>query len=604
MALSPGDPNSYSRPDLAKIKHIHLDLDLDFNKQMLQGNVILTVSRESDEVEEVVLDVRGLDINGVVDEETGSVLRHDASVSSNVGQKLTVQLPATTQSKIRIDYSTSPQSSALQWLKPEQTAGKTHPYMFSQCQAIHCRAMLPCQDTPSVKQTYSAVITAPPGITVLMSAVREGDAVELEDGRQRFTFNQTVPIMSYLIALAAGHVESRRIGPRSHVWSEAAFVDQAASDFSETEHMLQTAEELSGPYVWGIYDILVLPPSFPFGGMENPCLTFATPTLLSGDKSNADVIAHEIAHSWTGNLVSNVNFEHFWLNEGFTTFVERKIVGRLHGEPSRHFNAILRWSELEETVHKTLGATSPFTALIPRLAGIDPDDAFSLIPYEKGATFLWYLEQLVGGAGVFEPFLRAYYQNFQYKSINSDDFKAFFLNYFKTIEDIKSIDWETWFHKPGMPPYTPQFNDALAKASWDLAEQWQAWDVVSDFNHSSFTSFSAGQKQEFLTSLYKGDALSPMKLQKMQSLYDLDNSPNVEILFRWLRLGIKSKWEPAVPRALDLATKQGRMKFVRPLFRDLYAWEDQRAKAIETFKKHRSSMMHVCSEMVAKDLQL
>jgi len=399
-------------------------------------------------------------------------------------------------------------------------------------------------------------------------------------------------------------VESRRIGPRSHVWSEAAFVEQAASDFSETEHMLKTAEELNGPYLWGIYDILVLPPSFPFGGMENPCLTFATPTLLSGDKSNADVIAHEIAHSWTGNLVSNTNFEHFWLNEGFTTFVERKIIGRLHGEASRHFAAILRWSELEETVHKTLGPLNPHTVLIPRLAGIDPDDAFSLIPYEKGATFLWYLEQLVGGADVFEPFLRAYYQKFAYKSIDSEMFKAFFLEYFSSNEAVKSIDWDSWFHKPGMPPYTPTFNEALAKASWDLAALWQSWDGVAAFNSSSFAQFSAGQKQEFLTTLHKGEALSAHKLETMESLYKLNDSPNTEILFRWLRLGIKAQWEPVVPRALDLATRQGRMKFVRPLYRDLYAWKEQRSKAVDTFQQHRGAMMHVCSEMVAKDLNL
>ena len=156
-----------------------------------------------------------------------------------------------------------------------------------------------------------------------------------------------MPVQSYLIAIAVGALESRKIGPRSHVWAEASVVDQSAFDFSETETMLQKAEELCGPYVWGIYDVLVLPPSFPFGGMENPCLTFATPTLLSGDKSNADVIAHEIAHSWTGNLVTNANMEHFWLNEGFTVFTERKILGRMHGEPSRHFSAILGWRDLQ-----------------------------------------------------------------------------------------------------------------------------------------------------------------------------------------------------------------------------------------------------------------
>ena len=310
---------------------------------------------------------------------------------------------------------------------------------------------------PRLQAPYTASVTAPEDITVLMSAVPDAEPAAAEGGnRRRFTFAQKVPVQSYLIALAAGKVESRRIGPRSRVWSEKEYVDGAALDFADTEEMLRTAEDLCGPYVWGIYDILVLPPSFPFGGMENPCLTFATPTLLSGDGSNADVIAHEIAHSWTGNLVTNSNFEHFWLNEGFTVFTERKIVGRMRGEKARHFSAILRWKELEECVGNLFGPTHPYTVLVPKLAGVDPDDAFSVVPYEKGSTFLWYLEDTVGGAGQFEPFLRAYYKKFSHRSIDSEAFKAYFLEYFASNEAVKAIDWDTWFNAPGMPPYKPK----------------------------------------------------------------------------------------------------------------------------------------------------
>ena len=207
-----------------------------------------------------------------------------------------------------------------------------------------------------------------------------------------------VCLQSYLIAIAGGKLESRKIGPRSHVWSEREYVDKAAHDFAETEIMLQKAEDLCGPYVWGIYDILVLPPSFPYGGMENPCLTFATPTLLAGDRSLASVIAHEIAHSWTGNLVTNSNFEHFWLNEGFTVFTERKIGGRMYGEPMRHFSAMGGWRSLKYSID-IQGNDNPLTALVVDLDGVDPDDAFSVVPYEKGSTFLWYLEDTVGGPG-------------------------------------------------------------------------------------------------------------------------------------------------------------------------------------------------------------
>ena len=251
------------------------------------------------------------------------------------------------QFKITVSYSTTNGSTALGWLTPEQTADKQHPFLFSKCQSIKCRSMLPCQDSPSVKATFSAEMKAPSALTVLMSGIRKGEPESLYGGLSVTRWKQEVPIPSYLIAIAVGALESRKIGPRSQVWAEASVVDEAAFDFSETETMLQTAEELCGPYVWGIYDILVLPPSFPSGGMENPCLTFVTPTLISGDKSNANIIAHEIAHSWTGNLVTNINWEHFWLNEGFTVFTERKIMGRMEGEPARHFNAILGWENLK-----------------------------------------------------------------------------------------------------------------------------------------------------------------------------------------------------------------------------------------------------------------
>jgi len=606
MALSPVDPNSYARTDLVKTTHVHLDVEVDFSQQILKGHVILSFEKVELEASSVIMDARNLTISKVSDVASGQVLDYELGSPSGYGEKLEVKLPSSVgkEFNIRIDYQTSPKSSALQWLKPSQTAGKKHPYVFSQCQAIHCRSMLPCQDTPAVKAPYTATITAPEELTVLMSAVRDGH--EVKDGKNVAKFNQKIPIQSYLIAIAVGAVVSRKVGPRSHVWSEEEFVEKAAFDFSETEAFIETAEELCGPYVWGIYDILVLPPSFPFGGMENPCMTFATPTLLSGDKSNADVIAHEIAHSWTGNLVTNVNFEHFWLNEGFTVFTERKIKGRLHGgEPVRAFSAMLRWRDLEETVNENMGPANPLTSLVVKLDGIDPDDAFSVVPYEKGSTFLWYLEDLVGGPPKMEPFLKFYYKKFAYKSIDSGEFKSTFLEYFKDVEAVKEVDWDAWFNKPGMPIYKPKFDDSLARVCWDLVKKWQEWNTENPANFGdTFSQFSPEQVQEFLGSLINAEPLEVAKIEKMRELYRLDKSPNVEILFRWIRLGIKARWEPSVAEALKLATVQGRMKFVRPLYRDLYAWEEKRQLAIDTFLAHRDEMMYVCAEMVAKDLNI
>merc|ERR1719309_1832230 len=296
------------------------------------------------------------------------------------------------------------------------------------------------------------------------------------------------------------------------------------------------------------YDILVLPPSFAYGGMENPCLTFVTPTLLTGDKSNTSVIAHEIAHSWTGNLVTNSTFEHFWLNEGFTVFTGRKILGRIHGEPARHFTALLRWKELEETVNKIFDPNHNYTKLVPNLSGVDPDDAFSRIPYEKGSTFLWYLEDLVGGPTIFEPFLKAYYKEYAFKSIDSDTFKNYFGQFFANSKEITGIDWDLWLYQPGMPSYKPNFDSRLAEDSWKLAECWKKLSPDSDFlfDGHELDKFAPNQVQEFLGSLLTGGGFQCDKLENMDVLYRFSASSNCEILFLWLRLGLKSRWEPAV----------------------------------------------------------
>jgi len=603
--LSPDDPNSYARPDVAKVTNMDLDLTVDFQKQVLTGSVILTVEKVDPKAENLILDTRHLDIESVVSEADGSKLDFKVGAEGYVGSRCDIQLPASENAtvKVKIAYSTTQNCTALQWLNPGQTAGKRHPYLFSQCQAIHARSMIPCQDTPSVKSTYSAKISAPSEIAVVMSAVRQGEAAEdNQPGHKVHRFVQKIPVQSYLIAIAAGDLVSRKIGPRSHVWSEQEYVEKAAHDFEDTEIMLQKAEELCGPYVWGTYDILVLPPSFPFGGMENPCLTFATPTLLAGDKSLSDVIAHEIAHSWTGNLVTNKNFEHFWLNEGFTVFTEQKIVGRMHGEPARHFSALGGMKDLAYTID-VMGADNPLTKLIVDLNGVDPDDAFSTVPYVKGSTFLWYLENLVGGPDIFEPFLRAYYEQFKYLSIDSYQFKKFFLDYFK---DVDQVDWDGWFFKPGMPTFKPDFDDSMAKVCQELRTKWTSWngDEPCPLSGADMNDFISGQKIEFLALLLEEAPLSHAKLDKMQELYDLDSVVNSEIRFRWIRLGLRGKWQPAVAQAVQMVTEQGRMKFLRPLYRDLYAWEDTREVAIQTFLKNKDSMMHVAVQGLELDLKL
>ncbi|GFG38329.1 hypothetical protein Cfor_10358, partial [Coptotermes formosanus] len=478
---------------------------------------------------------------------------------------------------LSIFYETDVNASALQWLSPEQTAGSKHPYLFSQCQAIHCRSMFPCQDTPSVKVTYTAEITAPPELTVLMSARRIGVPTVTSTGLKLHKFEQPVPIPVYLVAIAVGFLESRKLGPRSHVWSEQQVVDKAAYEFAETEEMLLVAESICGEYVWGIYDLLVLPPSFPYGGMENPCLTFVTPTLLAGDRSLASVVAHEISHSWTGNLVTNRNFEHFWLNEGFTRFVEGKIVGKLHGEKARHLSAIGGLKDLRAAIQH-LGENNPLTCLVVDLKGVSPDDAFSAIPYEKGYILLFYLEELVGGAEAFDPFLRAYINKFKYTSIDTDDFKKFLYEYFPNNSKLNLVDWNEWLFKPGMPPVIPKYDNSLEKVCTDLRIKWMEWAATPDdacpFKPEDIKDMSSQQVKEFLAQLLEEQPLSVAKLQAMENTYNFNTVVNCEIRFRWLQLGIKGRWKEQVDRALDFVVEQGRMKYVRPLYRHLSLTQD------------------------------
>uniref|UniRef100_A0A8C3DZB7 Leukotriene A4 hydrolase n=1 Tax=Corvus moneduloides TaxID=1196302 RepID=A0A8C3DZB7_CORMO len=481
---------------------------------------------------------------------------------------------------VEISFESSPQSSALQWFTPEQTSGKKHPFLFSQCQATHCRAIFPCQDTPAVKLTYYAEISVPKELVALMSANRDGEAPDPEDSTRQDLPFQPERKCSRLVV---GALESRKIGPRTLVWAEKELVDKSAYEFSEAEAMLKTAEDLAGPYVWGQYDLLVLPPSFPYGGMENPCLTFVTPTLLAGDRSLSNVIAHEISHSWTGNLVTNKTWEHFWLNEGHTVYLERRIGGRLFGEQFRHFQALGGWRELQNTIN-TLGDKNPVTNLVINLDEVDPDVAYSSVPYEKGFALLFYLEQLLGGPDVFIGFLKAYVQQFAYKSIVTEDWKNFLYSYFKDKVDVlDKVDWNSWFHAPGMPP---------AKES-DLGS----------FGSADLKGMSSHQLIEFLALLLLEAPLPLSHVQRMQEVYDFNAINNSEIRFRWLRLCIRSKWEEAIPLALKMATDQGRMKFTRPLFRDLYSFDKSQDLAVKTFLEHRASMHPVTSMLVGKDLK-
>ncbi|XP_021433186.2 leukotriene A-4 hydrolase isoform X1 [Oncorhynchus mykiss] len=604
------DPCSFSSFSKCVTKHLNIIFHVDFDSHVLKAKVALTVEVLVDHFTSLTLDTKDLKVSKVT--ANGQAAKFTLGPKhSFMGTPLEITLPFDLSRGqhviVEVTYETAPNASALQWLTPEQTAGKKHPYLFSQCQATHCRSMVPCQDTPAMKHTYYAQVSVPKELVAVMSAVRDGEEPDPQDSsRAIYHFRQPVPMPSYLIAIVVGALESREIGPRSRVWSEKELVDKAAYEFSETETMLKTAEGLAGPYVWGQYDILVLPPSFPYGGMENPCLTYATPTLLAGDRSLSNVIAHEISHSWTGNLVTNKTWEHFWLNEGHTVYLERMIGRSMESEQFRQFKAMGGWKELQESVN-TFGANNPLTNLVPNLNEVDLDEAFSSVPYEKGFALLYHLEELMGGPEVFMGFVKSYIQLFSYSSITTEEWKHYLFTYFKNKVDIlNKVDWNAWMHTPGMPPVKPQYDTTMADACIALCKRWVKTKEgdLGNFSEGDVKTLSTHQLIEFLSLLLQQEPLPLSHVKRMQEVYQLNAFNNAEIRFRWLRLCVKSKWEDAVPMALKMATEQGRMKFTRPLFKEVYNFDKYREEAVRVFIAHRAAMHPVTANLVSKDLKV
>ncbi|XP_036329118.1 leukotriene A-4 hydrolase [Rhagoletis pomonella] len=606
------DPSSYSEPERISTKHSALKWTVDFANTKLLGSVTHHFNVLETNLPAILLDVRDITVNNasiICNGGSSIPINYFASDPvEDIGAKLTLELPEGTAKGdllVRIDYETSNRASALQWLTPEQTLGKQHPYLFSQCQAIHARSVLPCQDTPAVKFTYEATVQHPKELTALMSALIEKKEAGVT------TFKQEVPIPAYLLAIAIGDLVSRPLGANSNVWAEAGIVDASAEEFSQTAQMLKTASDICGPYVWKQYDLLVMPPSFPFGGMENPCLTFVTPTLLAGDKSLADVVAHEIAHSWTGNLVTNKNFEHFWLNEGFTVFVETKIVGRMQGNKERDFHMLRNLTDLQECIRTQLANSPELTKLVVDLSNCGPDDAFSSVPYIKGSTFLRYIEDLLGGPEVFEPFLRSYLQQYAYKSVVTDDFKAALYDYFNKTDKkdkLTEIDWDLWLHKEGLPPIIPKFDETLANVSKQLAVLWSTKSTADLRLDTQITkSISSLQLIDFLGRLIECQEIVELnedKIELLESTYNLKSTKNAEVRFRVLRLVIRARLLKRIEEIIAFANSNFRMKFCRPIYRDLGQWAEAKPIAIESFQRVKDQMMAVCAHTIEKDLGL
>ncbi|WKY04325.1 hypothetical protein Q1695_005377 [Nippostrongylus brasiliensis] len=596
------DPSTSSNYDEITVTHYDLKWTVSFTEKKIFGSVVITLKALKD-VDRVVFDSNALAVASV--KLDGKELSYKCEPGIPIGDKFIINTPhisAGKEIKLEISYSTASEPKALQFMDAELTADKKAPYLYSQCQSIHARSLVPCMDTPSVKSSYDAEVTVPSNLVCLMSAIGKGSRKSGDSTVH--TFHQPISIPSYLLAIVAGHIERREISPRCDVWCEPSLVDSAKWEFEATEKILQVAEELAGPYRWGRYDLVVLPPTFPFGGMENPCLTFVTPTLLAGDRSLVNVVAHEIAHSWTGNLVSNASWEHFWLNEGFTVFLERKIKGRIEGELERQFESECGFDESLTTAVKTFGETHEFTKLIPNLKDIDPDDSYSSVPYEKGSALLFTLEQLLGDNARFEKFLRSYIEKYAFQSIVTETWKTELYSYFADKKSVlDTVDWNKWFFAPGLPP-KPKYDSKLKEACQTLANQWiTAPNNSPPTSGSDYEMMSPSQKLETLHMIRRSEKFSAEKMPALTSVFKLEEVKNCEAKFGWLMLGLDTKWQPIIPKALAFVLTVGRMKFCKPVYRSLFGWPAAREKAVAQFEANRKHMHPITESIIAKLLK-
>jgi len=583
------DPHSYTDLEQGRLTDVAFHLRVDFAEKRLRGHARLTLEAPTSGT--LDLDARDLAIERVCTVDGDAIPYTLADADAVLGSKLSVTLPMGTAA-FDVFYATSPEASALQWLAPSQTAGGEHPYLFSQCQAIHARALAPLQDTPRARIRFEAEIEVDKPLRVVMAASMDGEKPGSSDASSTWLFHMPQPIPPYLIALAAGNIQAQEVGPRSAVYAEPEVLEKAAWEFGGVEDMITTAEGLFGPYPWERFDLLCMPPSFPYGGMENPRLTFLTPTLLAGDRSQVNVVAHELAHSWTGNLVTNADMEHFWLNEGFTVYAERRILEALEGKEFVALHAAIGRAGLAREV-KRFGVDSPYTRLRTELQGVDPDEVFSLVPYEKGFLLVRLIHETVGQQR-FDVFLKAYIEKFRFQSITTEQWEEFVEAQLPGV--LKQVDAEAWLRSSGVPANEPTFASDRKVAVDRLAAGWgegkrPTQELVAAWSPEEWLLYLQGLPKE----------IDVTDCEALDKAFGLTAQGNSEIQVEWLGIGVTSGYGPAIDRACAFLEEMGRMKYLKPLYSVLAANPDTKERARALFTKVKPTY-HPIAQMAVESV--
>ena len=575
------DEHSYAEPDKVRTTDLALDINVDFARKQLASTATYTLEWLDQAATQLVLDTRDLSIGKIEgqgsDGQWAPLPYALAEADKLLGSKLAIETPQR-PTRVRITYTTSPQASGLQWLEPSMTAGKQGPFMFSQSQQIHARSWVPLQDTPRVRFTYSAHVTSPKDAMVLMSA--DNDPKAARDGDYTFKMPQKIP--SYLLAIAAGDMVFEPISARAGVWAEPSMAKKAATEFADTEKMMQITEQLYGPYRWDRYDILVLPPSFPYGGMENPRLTFATPTVITGDKSLVALVAHELAHSWSGNLVTFSSAKDAWLNEGFTSYVENRIIESLYGKERADMENVIERNALRKEFTDENKALQSLAVKAEALA--DPDENLSGTVYTKGAWFLQFLEQRFGRA-VFDAFLKDYFDHFAFQSIPT----ATFVDYArqnllaKHPGKVSEAEFLAWIYEPGIPATAPQ----TASRRFDAVDAARkAWlDAGTAPDKALTDKWTTQEWVHFIEGM--PETLTVEQLAALDAAYTFTGTPNGEIAQRWYPLAVRSGYHAADDAMAEFMQRVGRRKLIMPIYTALVKTPEGLKFAQDVFAKAR-----------------